>query len=145
MTKTPNPLRRAVPRCLAAIGWMCLIFLVSARSTVPRAPGLGPVLTSMLGHFSVYFVLAMVLWWMFGGFGLEGRRRSLLAFGLAVLYGVTDEWHQSFVPGRTPDALDVLVDAIGAASGLYVAGWVSARWNWTLRWSISSERPLLGR
>ncbi|HSH41142.1 MAG TPA: VanZ family protein, partial [Arenicellales bacterium] len=41
-----------------------------------------------------------------------------LALGLAVLYGISDEWHQSFVPGREPDVLDVLADGVGAAVGI---------------------------
>ena len=127
MTKTANPLPRPVPRILAAIGWMGPNFLVSARSTVPQPPGIMPAVTSNLGHFSVYFVLAIILWWALGGFDLEGRRRWLLAFGLTVLYGLSDEWHQSFVPGRQPDVLDVLVDSVGAICGLMAAEWAQRR------------------
>jgi VanZ family protein len=46
---------------------------------------------------------------------------------LAVLYGLSDEWHQSFVPGRTPDVVDILTDAIGAAIGLLLVWWISQR------------------
>jgi len=145
VTRPPIRSPRPLPRILAAVGWMGLIFLVSAQRTVPQPPGLGPVLTSMLGHFSVYFVLAIVLWWVLGGFGVEGRRRWLLAFGLAVLYGASDEWHQSFVPGRQPDPFDLLVDAVGAACGLYLASWLHARSTRTFPRPPSGERPLLDR
>ncbi|MBA3277001.1 MAG: VanZ family protein [Chloroflexia bacterium] len=128
MSNASHLILRPIARIAIAIGWMALIFLVSARGTVPRPPGLGPVVTSSLGHFSVYFVLAILVWWVLGGFGLGGRRRWLLAFALAVLYGVSDEWHQSFVPGRQPDPLDVAVDALGAACGLAVAAWAVRRW-----------------
>jgi VanZ family protein len=37
-----------------------------------------------------------------------------------VAYGVTDEWHQSFVPGRSADAIDLVADAVGA--GLAAGG-----------------------
>lgn len=43
-------------------------------------------------------------------------RASALVF--CVLYAVTDEWHQSFVPGRRGAATDVLIDALGALTGL---------------------------
>jgi VanZ family protein len=35
---------------------------------------------------------------------------------LTILYGVIDEGHQAFVPGRTPDVLDLLADSAGAAA-----------------------------
>lgn len=134
MTDSPNPPGRPLLRIVAAIGWMSLIFLVSNRTTLPQPPGLTPMITAALGHFSVYFVLAILVWWVLGGFGIDGRPRWLLAFGLAVLYGVSDEWHQSFVPGRTPDVLDVVIDALGAACGLIAIGWVDARWSgWMAR------------
>jgi len=37
---------------------------------------------------------------------------------LVAIYGVTDEFHQSFTPGRTPMATDVLYDTAGALLGL---------------------------
>jgi VanZ family protein len=37
------------------------------------------------------------------------------------LYGVTDEWHQSFVPGRTPAADDLVADAVGSLAGALAA------------------------
>jgi VanZ family protein len=145
MSNPGLPVARPVLRILAAMGWMGLIFLVSAQSTVPQPPGLGPAMTAYLGHFCVYFVLAILVWWVLGGFGLQGRRRWLLAFGLAVLYGASDEWHQSFVPGRTPDVLDLLVDALGAACGLAVVTWLDARRDRRPRWSAVNDRPLLDR
>ncbi|MFH1726551.1 MAG: VanZ family protein [Elusimicrobiota bacterium] len=46
----------------------------------------------------------------------DGRLASLSAFAFCVLYAVTDEWHQSFVPGRLGRWSDVLIDALGAAA-----------------------------
>lgn len=45
-------------------------------------------------------------------------KNYLFAFVLAVLYALTDEWHQAFVPGRSASLLDSGVDAIGALVGL---------------------------
>ena len=47
-----------------------------------------------------------------------------MAFGLTVLYGLSDEWHQSFVPDRTGRLDDVVTDSIGSGIGLVVA-WVT--------------------
>ena len=65
-------------------------------------------------HYAAFFVLALLF-----ALGLGDRARGAKGAGLVLLlclaYGVLDEWHQSFVPGRTPDALDVRNDMIGAA------------------------------
>lgn len=47
-----------------------------------------------------------------------GRGRPALAWGLTVLYAVTDELHQLFVPGRACRFFDVCVDAAGALAGV---------------------------
>ena len=59
--------------------------------------------------------------------GLKAEKKSILpsqlfiAWGLAVLYSTTDEYHQSFTPGRYPAVTDVLIDSAGAAGALYLA------------------------
>jgi VanZ family protein len=111
---------------IAAIAWMSLIFALSHRSTLPTPKGLVN-LTSITGHFTVYFVLAVLLWWVLGLFSLSSSGRYLTAWVLAVLYGISDEWHQSFIPGRYPDVLDVITDGIGAACGLLLVWWVTRR------------------
>jgi len=45
-----------------------------------------------------------------------------------VLYALTDEWHQSFVPDRTGRLDDVVTDAVGALIGLAVA-WATLTWS----------------
>jgi len=66
-------------------------------------------------HFGLYFVLGSTLAW--------GRARSGWVLGhtmliaLGVLYGVTDEWHQSFVPGRDASIADWIADCIGVVAG----------------------------
>ncbi|MBN2507002.1 MAG: VanZ family protein [Verrucomicrobia bacterium] len=50
-----------------------------------------------------------------------------VALGVAVLYAITDEWHQGLVPTRDGRATDVLWDAAGAAAGL-AGAWVWGRW-----------------
>jgi VanZ family protein len=45
-------------------------------------------------------------------------RPALWAFAVALLYGLSDEFHQAFVPGRHPDPLDIVTDIAGAAAAL---------------------------
>ncbi|MBD0381202.1 VanZ family protein [Paenibacillus sedimenti] len=67
------------------------------------------------GHVSEFAILAL-LW----SLALLSKRvnviMALLTSSLiSVLYAVTDEWHQTFVPGRTGHAIDIAVDAVGVA------------------------------
>lgn len=69
-----------------------------------------------LGHFCGYFLLALLLYRAFnGGYFRFAVKPALQAFLTATLYGVFDEIHQAFVPGRQASALDVFIDAAGAA------------------------------
>jgi VanZ family protein len=43
-----------------------------------------------------------------------------LAMILVTVYGVLDEFHQHFVPGRSPDIYDVMSDAAGAMLGVWL-------------------------
>lgn len=119
MPANPTALRLAL-RFLPALACMGVIFVLSHQPKLPEVPSVSAQLVSVLGHFTVYFVLAVLIWWALGIFDLTGRQRVGLSFAIAFLYGITDEWHQSFIPGRTPDWRDNLTDAIGAACGLWV-------------------------
>jgi VanZ family protein len=60
-----------------------------------------------------------------GGRWAGVRAASVIAaWAIAAAYGATDEWHQSFVPGRAAELRDLVMDAIGAALGL------GATWAW---------------
>ncbi len=97
--------------------WMALIFFLSAQPDVPHPDsGWLALLVSSGAHLFFYGVLALLLNWALG----NGGRGLALAFGLALLYGISDEFHQSFVPGRVPDPLDLVCDGLGAALALAV-------------------------
>ncbi len=74
-------------------------------------------------HMTEYAVLALLMWRALRRPGRADRKpgrcnEMMLAFGLAVLFAVSDEIHQSFVPSREGRVLDVLIDALGALLGL---------------------------
>jgi VanZ family protein len=110
---------------LPPLAWMGIIYYLSAQSTLPGPPQ--PLLDTLLkksAHFWVYAGLAF-WWWR----ALGSARRSsperlpngavlALAFILTVLYAASDEFHQSFTPGRHPSPWDVLIDSAGAAAAL---------------------------
>ena len=51
---------------------------------------------------------------------------TLVAALLSTLYGISDEFHQRFVPGRSPEAFDVMMDAIGASGAAFGV------WTWSI-------------
>ncbi len=102
---------------LAALGWMALIFWLSAQ---PTLPDLGPDLTDIqdiVGHFVAYFGLAF---WLIRALRRTPavRHPRLWTFLLALAYALSDELHQSFVPNRHADPFDVLVDLTGVVAFL---------------------------
>lgn len=118
-----SPRTRAWLSWAPAILWAVVIFALSAQPSLPSAG-----VSDKQAHLATYALLAGLC--LMGLTGWRQRRiaggPALVAFVMAVLYGVSDEWHQSFVPGRTPDVADVAADAIGAA--LVVGG----AWAWAI-------------
>ncbi len=104
---------RFVPMVLV----MGTIFFLSAQPgdslSLPDIPNIDKLL-----HAGIYGLLAATI--MFAVQENRWHTRPCMV-GISVvifclLYGLSDEWHQSFVPGRTPDILDIAADTFGAAT-----------------------------
>ncbi len=108
-------------RLLPALALASLILFLSHQARLPLGVSLPPPLDKVV-HASVYALLAFLLDW-----GLQARRewpvyrRHGLVFLLLLAFGASDEWHQSFVPGRDASALDWLADVVGTLAGLGLA------------------------
>lgn len=70
-----------------------------------------------VAHFTEYLVLAALIIRSLEGTASTISERIVLAVSLAAAWAATDELHQAFVPLRTPDPFDWLVDAAGAFTG----------------------------
>jgi len=122
----------------ASVGWGAVIFLLSAQTSEARGPA--PFLVRVLwngAHAPFFAVLGGLLVASLArrsdGRLLPDRASLLGAIVLAALYGLADEWHQSFVPGRNPSVLDAATDLFGAGFGSVVVAWglggrVGGRW-----------------
>jgi VanZ family protein len=122
-------------RWLPAVAQAALIFVLSAQPDLHLAeqPALD-FLLHKLGHLVVYGLLAaFVAWALEAPRGAAPGRRSGarrwwgLPLLLCIAYGATDELHQSFVHGRGPSPIDVLIDGLGALLGLAVYAWLARR------------------
>lgn len=74
-----------------------------------------------VAHFSIYFLLSVTAILAFGwyrGAGTKVIRAALATITFCIIYGITDEFHQSFIPGRTPSIADLAADTAGACCGV---------------------------
>ena len=128
---------------VAVVAWACLIFAASAHTgdNLNNAEDLLGIIkkwldgvlaqwnipgmqeSSSLGHFTEYTIFGILLTNAFRHH-LPFPQAILAAIACASFYGVTDEIHQIFVPGRACDPADWVVDTLGATlgSGLFFAG-----------------------
>jgi len=100
---------------------MAAIFYVSSLPQPPLPPG-----GDKPWHSTAYLGLAIVVVRAVAG-GLMRPVRpgsAVAAILITVLYGVSDEIHQMFVPGRSAETSDLVADAIGAVAG------AAACWAW---------------
>lgn len=118
---------RTLVRFAPALLWMAVIFALSSQSSLPPPPGISSLIASILGHLVAYFTLACLLAFALAPDWRLTRSRMVAVVVICVLYGISDEIHQSFVEGRTASLFDVGVDAVGAVAGVYVAAFLLDR------------------
>jgi VanZ family protein len=127
---------KIVAKLLPIIAWMLVIFLMSSevstdstarsdeivrtiKSIGVSAPAdLLTFLVRKAAHISAYFVLGVLIYNLLKEYHLRIKHLVLASIALAMLYACTDELHQMFVPGRSGEIRDVLIDTAGAAAGV---------------------------
>jgi VanZ family protein len=98
---------------LPALVWMMIIFYFSSQSTA----GIGHtsidrflILKSF--HLIEYAILGVLVF-----YPIKKFRYTLL---ISYLYAISDEFHQSYTPGRTPKFTDTLIDLLGIFIGIFL-------------------------
>jgi VanZ family protein len=105
-----------------AVLWAGVLFYASSQpNPFPLLPR-GLFTHDKLLHAGAYAVLGALACGALVWRRLRWVRALVLASLVATAYGVTDEWHQSYVPGRDADPHDLLADAAGALVGALAAG-----------------------
>lgn len=105
-----QPLLRWLWHWLPPLLWMAGIFYLSAQPDLPHAPAAWlDVLIKKGGHAGEYLVLFLLLCRAWGLRRLPGEAVRW-ARGATVLYAISDELHQGFVPGRHMNWYDVVID-----------------------------------
>lgn len=70
-----------------------------------------------MAHFSEYAILGLLCAAFASTYKIKGRSSVCYATAFSMVYAVTDEVHQIFVPGRGAQVIDVIVDTSGALCG----------------------------
>ena len=112
--------RHLIVKWLPALVVMGLIFWFSSQPS-QELPDFewADRLVKKSGHVIGYALLAVSYWYALG----MKKNVVWFAWSLAMLYALSDEFHQSFVPGRNPSVWDVLIfDSLGSVLGLWLAG-----------------------
>jgi VanZ family protein len=101
--------------------YMAAIFHLSSQSD--PLPELTEHVWDKLLHTVEYSGLAILVYRALDGEGLDWRWAVMLTVLFVSTYGVSDEWHQSFVPQRTSDIFDWLTDTLagGIGSAAFIA------------------------
>ncbi len=131
------PFRRA-GRVVAAIAWCGVIFAASSRPDLRVADDdLLDFVLRKCAHMFVFGLLAILVA-RIAGDGWQRRLGVLAAAWCATLaWACSDEWHQTFVDGRSGAVSDVAFDMVGATLALASAAWLATR----RHIDTSSEEP----
>ncbi len=115
--------------------WFPLIVYSGIIFAVSSVPNLSAPLSrynfDKVIHMTEYSILA-ILWsraLKSAKPGLSGNMIWAVAVVFCFLYGASDEFHQSFVPGRSCDPFDLLADTIGG----FIGGWIYNLWAFNYR------------
>lgn len=72
-------------------------------------------------HFCVYLALGFLSYLAMNTYNLKLKTKLLSALTISLLYAISDEIHQLFVPGRAGQIRDVLIDFFGSLTGIIFA------------------------
>lgn len=127
---------------LATISWMALIFYLSHQPASVSGELSGSLLAVIeqivayfpfpfdgetvhfylrkSAHFFAYFILGVLVFHTVRLYIDIALRSITSAFLITVLYAISDEVHQTFIPGRSGEVRDVLIDSAGSFTGIII-------------------------
>ena len=99
----------------------CLLIYVQSSHPAPKILPNYPFMDKLL-HFVCYALLGALFLRAFNTTPIKHNLTFVLILSalLSSLYGISDEIHQSFVPFRTADPMDVVADILGSIAGVYL-------------------------
>ena len=74
-----------------------------------------------LAHFSIYTVIGLLLMSLMSTYKIKQNNRIAISAIIGLLYAISDEIHQAYIPGRGPLVSDVFIDFSGVIMGIFIA------------------------
>src|SRR5215207_4373396 len=102
-------LARTARRAPAPLALMAVIFVLSAQPDLDSGLGVWDTILRKLAHALAFGGLGALWWWALRPMI---RNPTAVAGAIALAYAIADEFHQSFVEGRSGTATDVAIDAV---------------------------------
>lgn len=78
-------------------------------------------------HITAYFIFGLLAYNVIRLYSWPMRRAVLVSIAIVLLYAISDEFHQYFVPGRSAEVRDVLIDTTAGVAGVSVFALIHAR------------------
>ena len=138
--------------------WMVVIFLLSNEPSSASSERSGAIvevvktlgtslpidvlifITRKLAHIIAYFILGILMFFVVRAYTPNARKEILFSILFVCLYAITDEFHQTFVPGRSGEVRDVLIDTTAGAAGVLIT-YTIIRWR-ALRTGVTTGKKL---
>lgn len=70
-----------------------------------------------IAHFSIYTFVGVILMCLFSTYRLKDMQKLYFSSIIGIIYAISDEIHQSFIPGRLASVFDVIIDTMGVICG----------------------------
>ena len=118
---------------LLVIIWMIFIFIMSSFNSTDSSSQSGFIVNIIvnifnindiellsliirkMAHFTEYFILGLLVYNMAHSY----NKKTYISIIICILYAISDEIHQIFVPGRSCQISDMIIDVSGALLGIY--------------------------
>lgn len=118
MTKNITIVKLYLNAFLPPVIWASIIFILSHQQTLPGPDiYLWRFMMMKLAHITVYFILYLLFLRGFAKITFSQKKRLILPVLICIIYAISDELHQSFIPHRSPTFRDIGFDSLGVLIG----------------------------
>ena len=80
----------------------------------------GEIIVRKLAHFSIYTLVGIFIMAFMFTFNTKLKIQFSISLLVGLIYAITDEYHQSWIPGRGPSVMDVCIDTLGVFTGILI-------------------------